>query len=120
MPWLWAVGIVVLLSLPQRLVPEPETAWGWPWPDVWNEAAVHAFLFAGQVFWCSRRPAPRWGRIAAGCLLFAILTEVYQGLLGYRSAEFRDVAADLAGIVLAVAVLAAPWRGRGDASLPPG
>lgn len=107
-PWAWAVGIVVLLSLPQRLVPQPGAGWGWPWLDAWDEALVHAGLFAGQVFWMSwRRSAVRWLHVAGICWLFAVATEIYQGFLGYRSAELRDVAADLTGALLAVLLLRA-------------
>lgn len=63
--------------------------------DKWLHAMTFLFLavwFAGQY---ERRA---YWRIAAGLVLFGIVIEVCQRMISYRSAEWYDLAADVAGI----------------------
>ena len=52
------------------------------------------------------RPRSYW-RIALGLFAFGVLIELLQRMVGYRSAEWLDVAADVAGIIVGLAVAAA-------------
>ena len=60
--------------------------------------AVLTVWFAGQY-----RPHAYW-RIAFGLTAFGMLIEVCQRLVGYRSAEWMDLAADVIGILLGLAI----------------
>ena len=59
---------------------------------------VLAIWFAGQY-----KPASYW-RIVVGLVLFGLLIEGCQRLVTYRSAEWFDIAADFAGIILGLAI----------------
>ena len=60
--------------------------------------AFLAVWFAGQY----RRSA--YWRIAAGLIGFGVLIEICQRAVGYRSAEWLDIGADVAGIVIGLAI----------------
>lgn len=69
--------------------------------DKWLHGIVFftlALWFAGMV----RRNA--YWRVAIGLLAFGIGIEICQRMVGYRSAEWYDVAADAAGIVIGLIV----------------
>ena len=71
--------------------------------DKWLHGATFLFLavwFSGQY---ERRA---YWRIAIGLLLFGILIELCQRLVAYRTAEWYDLAADVAGIVIGLAIAA--------------
>lgn len=106
----WQVASAVLLAivLAGALLP---AVWLWPdrvrivsWldhVDKWGHFLAFAFLavwFAGQY-----RPRSYW-RIAAGLVGFGILIELCQRLVGYRSAEWLDIGADVVGIVVGLLV----------------
>ncbi len=57
-----------------------------------------AIWFAGQY-----RTAALW-RVAVGLMAFGLLIEICQSVVGYRSAEWLDVAADAVGIALGIGV----------------
>lgn len=108
--WRIASGILLLLVLAAAIMP---AIWFWPdrrelvsWIgeiDKWAHLLVFAFLavwFAGQY-----RPRSYW-RIALGLLAFGIFIELCQRLVGYRSAEWLDVAADMAGIIAGLLIAA--------------
>ena len=63
--------------------------------------------FAGLV---ARRA---WGRMAALLVLFGLLIEACQLLVGYRMADWIDLAADTLGILLGMAIAAAGLGGWG-------
>ena len=104
-----AVSAVLLLAvLAGAVMP---AVWLWPdrvrivsWLDhidKWAHLLVFAFLavwFAGQY----RRSA--YWRIAAGLVGFGILIELCQRLVGYRSAEWLDIGADVIGIVIGLLI----------------
>lgn len=72
--------------------------------DKWLHGITFALLaiwFAGQY-----RPRSYW-RIGAGLMIFGLLIEGCQRLVSYRSAEWFDVAADSAGIIIGLTVATA-------------
>jgi len=66
---------------------------------------VLALWFAGQY----RRPS--YWRIAAGLMLFGCLIELCQRMVGYRMADWADIAANTAGIIIGLTVAAAGLGG---------
>ena len=69
--------------------------------DKWAHVVTFVILtvwFAGLY-----RPRSYW-RIAVGLTAFGMLIEVGQRLVGYRSAEWVDLAADVVGILLGLAI----------------
>ena len=106
--WQVASAMLLLLVLASALMP---AIWLWPdrvrmedWLahlDKWAHLMAFAFLavwFAGQY-----RPAAYW-RIAAGLVGFGALIEICQRAVGYRSAEWLDIGADIAGIVIGLVI----------------
>jgi VanZ family protein len=102
--WQAASAALLLVVLVSAMMP---AIWLWPdrvriedWLahlDKWAHLLTFAFLavwFAGQY----RRNA--YWRIAAGLVGFGILIELCQRMVGYRSAEWLDLGADVADIVL--------------------
>jgi VanZ family protein len=76
---------------------------------------LHAVTFVALAIWFSGqyRSGSYW-RIAVGLLLFGVLIEVCQRMVTYRSAEWFDLVADAAGIVVG---LIFAWAGLGGWSL---
>lgn len=85
----------------------------WLWPDR-NQVAqlfgafdklAHAIVFALLAVWFAGqyRKASYW-RIAIGLLAFGVLIELCQRLVGYRTAEWLDVAADAVGIIIGLSI----------------
>ena len=123
--WRTASGALLVLVLVGAIMP---AVWFWPergqvviWfgeIDKWAHAVVFAFLavwFAGQY-----RPRSYW-RIALGLLMFGVFIELCQRMVGYRSAEWLDVAADAAGIIAGLTIAAAGlggWCKRLEARYP--
>ena len=106
--WQVASAALLLIVLAGAMMP---AIWFWPdrvrvvgWLhhlDKWVHLLAFAFLavwFAGQY-----RRNSYW-RIAAGLAGFGILIELCQRLVGYRSAEWLDVGADVAGIVIGLLI----------------
>ncbi len=106
--WQAMSTVLLLVVLAGTLMP---ATWLWPervrienWldnPDKWAHLltfAVLAVWFAGQY-----RRKSYW-RIAAGLVGFGILIELCQQTVGYRSAEWLDLGADVLGIVLGLAI----------------
>ncbi len=113
----WRVASVVILLgvLAGTLMP---AVWLWPdrgrmlaWfvnVDKWAHGITFVLLavwFAGQY-----RRADYW-RIAVGLLLFGVLIEGCQRLVTYRSAEWFDIVADGAGILLGLVIARAGLGG---------
>ena len=72
--------------------------------DKWLHGVTFVFLalwFSGQY---ERRA---YWRIAFGLFLFGILIELSQRMVAYRSAEWYDLAADVGGIIIGLAIAAA-------------
>ena len=106
--WQAASAVLLLLVLASALMP---AIWFWPdrvrvenWLahlDKWAHLLTFAFLavwFAGQY----RRGA--YWRIAVGLVGFGILIEICQRAVGYRSAEWLDLGADVIGIVIGLMI----------------
>ena len=100
--WRTASIVLLLLVLAATILP---AVWLWPdrarlssWlshTDKWAHGITFLFLalwFAGQY-----RPAAYW-RIAVGLVAFGALIEIMQRTVGYRTAEWLDMGADVAGI----------------------
>jgi len=76
--------------------------------DKWLHGITFVFLaiwFAGQY-----KPASYW-RIVVGLIVFGLIIEACQRLVTYRSAEWFDVAADFAGIILGLSIALAGLGG---------
>lgn len=84
---------------------------GFSHSDKWLHAITFMLLtvwFAGQY---SRRS---YWRIALGMVVFGAVIEMCQRLVGYRSAETMDLAADVLGVVAGLLIA---WAGAGGWSL---
>jgi len=71
--------------------------------DKWLHGMTFLFLaiwFSGQY----ERSA--YWRVAGGLFLFGVLIELCQRLVSYRTAEWYDLAADVGGIVIGLAIAA--------------
>lgn len=113
----WRIaGFVLLVSV--LIVTLMPAVWMWPerqqfiaWfidADKWLHAITFVFLaiwFAGQY-----RPQSYW-RIGVGLFFFGVFIEACQRLVTYRSAEWFDIVADSAGIVVGLAVAMAGLGG---------
>lgn len=109
--WRAVSALLLLLVVAAAIMP---AIWLWPdrvrivrWfadIDKWAHAITFCFLaiwFAGQY-----RKRAYW-RIGVGLLAYGVLIELLQRLVGYRSAEWLDVTADAAGILVGLAIAAA-------------
>ena len=75
---------------------------------------LHGVTFLVLTLWFAGLVARRaWGRMAVGLLLFGLLIEAAQLLVGYRMGDWIDLAADALGILLGVALAAAGLGGWG-------
>ena len=113
----WRTASVALLVLVLAAAVMPAV---WLWPDhdtffSWFEGvdkSTHAIVFAFLAVWFAGQYRPRsYWRIALGLLMFGLLIELCQRMLVYRSAEWLDVAADVAGIIGGLLVAAAGLGG---------
>jgi VanZ family protein len=113
--WRVASAILLLLVLVATMMP---AAWLWTdrgqfvaWfvdVDKWMHGITFVFLaiwFAGQY-----RRQSYW-RIGIGLIFFGLLIEACQSLVTYRSADVFDVAANVAGITVGLAVAMAGLGG---------
>ena len=101
--WQTASGLLLVLVLAVAVMPAI-----WLWPDrgkivIWFgeiDKWTHAIIFAALTIWFAGQYRPRsYWRIALGLLMYGVLVELCQRAVGYRSAEWLDVAADMAGIM---------------------
>lgn len=92
----------------------------WFWPDrgrmldwfVDVDKWLHGIIFVVLAIWFAGQYKPRsYWRIGVGLVLFGVLIEACQRLVTYRSAEWFDIAADAAGILVGLAIAAAGLGG---------
>ena len=106
--WQVASAALLLLVLASAMMP---AIWLWPdrgqvmnWLDNLDKwAHVLAFVFLAVWFAGQYRRSAYW-RIAVGLLGFGALIEICQRSVGYRSAEWLDLGADVVGIVIGLAI----------------
>jgi hypothetical protein len=113
--WQFASVAILILVLTSTLMPavwflssRREFATWFFDVDKWLHGITFILLaiwFAGQY-----KPASYW-RIVIGLVLFGLFIEGCQRLVTYRSAEWFDVAADLAGIILGLGIALAGLGG---------
>lgn len=106
--WQALSAALLLLVLAGTLMP---AIWFWPdrvkvlgWLDNLDKWA-HLLTFAFLAVWFTglyNRHA--YWRIAAGLVGFGVLIEVCQRSVGYRSAEWLDLGADVVGIMVGLAI----------------
>lgn len=106
----WRIASIVLLLavLVSTLAP---AVWFWSdrlelvsWLAAFDKWA-HVVTFVILTVWFSGQYRPRsYWRIAVGLTVFGTLIEICQQLVGYRSAEWTDLAADVIGILAGLAI----------------
>jgi len=96
-PYQWLFGglFVMAVVLGFALAPLGRLTAAW----VLTDKLMHALAFAALMVWfCGVFRLPFTPVVAIGLLAFGGVIEFLQGMLPYRSAEFRDLLADGAGI----------------------
>lgn len=106
--WQTASILLLLLVLAATLMPA-----FWFWPDkqqlpgwmVGGDKWLHGVTFVVLALWFAGqyRPQSYW-RIAIGLLAFGALIEISQSVVTYRSAEWLDMAANVAGIAVGLGI----------------
>ena len=97
----WTLGVLVALSIPGVFLPEVRD--GLP-------ALLHATFFAGLGFLWTLAIPKHVGAVALGLLAMTVGTELWQlEIIPDRSAQWGDVAADVVGLAIGLA-MAAPVR----------
>lgn len=93
------LAAVLALALLKDVSPPLDTGW-----DKSNHLLAFGVLaLLGRLGF----PGRHW-LVPSGLLLYGIAIEILQGLTGYRVADYRDLLADLLGIVLG-SLVAAGW-----------
>ena len=108
---LWAAVVLVATSIPGSNVPDGPAG-----ADKLVHFALYAILGAlaarARLQELRGPVVPAMLRLLAAIALFAVIDEVHQQLVPGRSADVRDVAADLAGAAVAIALTAAALSRR--------
>lgn len=109
----WQIASVFLLVLVFAATLMPAV---WFWPSRREFAAwffdvdkwLHGITFIILAIWFAGQYRPRsYWKIGFGLIIFGLVIEGCQRLVTYRSAEMFDVAADIAGIVIGLAIAGA-------------
>ena len=115
----WRVASAVLLFLVLTFTLAPVV---WFWSDRsyfvdWFfgiDKMLHGVTFTLLAIWFAGQYRPRsYWRIGIGLIAFGLLIEACQRLVTYRSAEWFDVAADSAGIIIGLTIASAGVGGWG-------
>jgi hypothetical protein len=107
---LWKISsvLILLLVLAATLMPAV-----WFWGDMssgmeWFKGVdkwLHGITFTVLSLWFSGLyHRQSYWRVAVGLLVFGLAIEVCQRMVGYRTAEWLDVGADTAGILVGLAI----------------
>ena len=113
--WRTAGAVLLFVVLVAMLMPAV-----WYWPDrgrlltwfVHVDKWLHGITFLVLAVWFSGQYSPgSYWRIALGLLAFGAVIEGCQRLVTYRSAEWFDIVADAAGILVGLAIAAAGLGG---------
>ncbi len=112
--WHVASGLLLVAVLLAGIMP---AVWLWPdrgsvlsWLDHIDKWA-HFLTFAVLALWFSGQYEKRiYWRIAAGLLVYGVIIEFLQRMVGYRTADLYDVVANLSGITAGL-LLGALWFG---------
>lgn len=106
----WQIASLVILFLVLAMALMPAI---WFWDDKLKALLVfrgvdkwlHGVTFlALSVWFCGLYPRGSYWRIGVGLLAFGLMIEACQRMLSYRSAEWFDVAADGAGIIVGLVI----------------
>jgi len=113
--WRAASMMILLFVLAATMMP---AVWFWSERDsflTWFSDVdkwLHGITFAILALWFAGQYRPRsYWRIGIGLILFGFLIEGCQRLVTYRSADWFDILADTAGIVVGLSVAAAGLGG---------
>lgn len=90
--WLAVLVVLTLLLMPLNDNPNPGIKH--------LDKIVHAIIFMGLAVIALRAWPAYWYWSFVGLLVLAALTEVLQGLTGWRTASVADFVADAVGLVL--------------------
>jgi VanZ family protein len=108
------VALLVLVFI-AALMP---AVWLWPNPRefmAWFDNVdklLHGATFLFLAVWFSGQYRPRsYWRIGLGLIAFGMLIEVCQRAVGYRTADWFDLAADVVGVVLGLLIALAGLGG---------
>jgi hypothetical protein len=108
--WRVASFIILLLVLASALMP---AVWFWdhrPHAFSWFDGVdkwLHGITFLVLSLWFSGMYQSRsYWRIGIGLILFGLMIEACQRAVGYRTAEWFDVGADAAGIIIGLSFAA--------------
>lgn len=95
-------GIIALSVLPMEDLPGPDL----PWQDKWGHLLAYGLtsLWFAQVAGTGRRRLA----IALGLSALGLALEIVQAMLPWRMADPADLAADILGIGIGLAVAATP------------
>ena len=114
---IWRISSVAILLLVLVLTLSPTlwffdskaTAFDWfKYADKW----LHALTFMALTLWFTGLYEKRlWWLTALGLVLFGLLVEFCQLQISYRTAEWMDIAANTAGIIVGLTVAAAGLGG---------
>lgn len=95
--WLFGGLFVMVVVLGLALAPVNRVTAAW----LLSDKLTHALAFSALMVWfCGVFRLPFTPVVAVGLLAFGGLIEFLQGMLPYRSAEFRDLLADGVGIAV--------------------
>ena len=111
----WKIAGMLLLAIVLAVALVPAD---WLWPgdsdssffitDKW----MHGITFAALALWFSGQYARHsYWRLITGLVAFGLLIEVTQRMVSYRTADWMDLLADLAGVAIGMAIALAGTGG---------
>ena len=111
--WRLAGYLLLVLVLTATLLPA-----SWFWPPVSTSLIdnldkwLHGITFTVLVLWFSGQYArDSYWRLTIGLVAFGLAIEVAQRMVSYRTADWMDLAADIAGVAVGMAIALAGLGG---------